>query len=120
MKILILFLLLLINLNVFGQSYNCSNLPKKYNSYDSAIKIIQSASFEYKDYTNQFSSSWIGSIGYFSCDKKSGFLIVHAHDGKSYIHEGVPINLWRGLKSSKSKGSYYSNNIRGSYLFKLK
>ena len=117
MKILILFLL--INLNAYGQSYNCSNLPKKYHSYDSAINIVQSASFEYKDYTNQFSSSWISSIGYFSCDKKSGFLIVHAHNGKSYIHNGVPIHVWRDFKSAKSKGSYYSNNIKGSYLFKL-
>lgn len=118
MKILILFLL--INLSAFGQSYNCSNLPKKYNSYESAIKIIQSASFEYKDYSHQFSSSWIGSIAYFSCDKKSGYLIIRAHNGKSYIHQRVPINLWQGLKSAKSKGSYYSNNIRGNYLFKLK
>jgi len=117
MKILILFLL--INLSAFGQSYNCSNLPKKYNSYDSAIKIIQSASFEYKDYTNNFKSSWINSIAYYSCDNKSGYLIILAHNGKSYIHQKVPINLWQGLKSAKSKGSYYSNNIKGSYLFRL-
>lgn len=117
MKILILFLL--INLSAFGQSYNCSNLPKKYNSYESAIKIIQSASFEYKDYSNQFTSSWINSIAYYSCDKKTGYLILHTHNGKSYIHQGVPINLWQGLKSANSKGRYYSKYIRGSYLFKL-
>jgi len=117
MKILILFLL--INLSAFGQSYNCSNLPKKYNSYESAIKIIQSASFEYKDYSNQFTSSWINSIAYYSCDKKTGYLILHAHNGKSYIHQGVPINLWQGLKSANSKGRYYSNYIRGLYQFKI-
>lgn len=115
MKFILLLTVLMLSLNVFSQNYDCNNLPKKFNTYNTALNIIKSSKFSYTDFSDSFNSSWIKSISYYSCDKKIGYLIVIARNGKSYIHQSVPFKLWEGLKLSKSKGSYYSTNLRGNY-----
>lgn len=55
-------------------------------------------------------SSAIRAIGY------DGYtLAVVFHNSGRYDHPGVPESVYRSLMNASSKGSYYSQNIRGRY-----
>ena len=47
-----------------------------------------------------------------------GYLIVNLK-GRSYIHAGIPIDVWLAFKSAESAGRFYIDNIRGRYRLKL-
>lgn len=42
-------------------------------------------------------------------------LIIEFKNGSKYQYENVPSDVWLGLKNASSVGSYYHNNIKGSY-----
>ena len=42
-------------------------------------------------------------------------LDVQFTSGRTYIHEDVPPDVFEGLIAAQSAGSYYSQNIRGTY-----
>lgn len=48
-------------------------------------------------------------------DSEAEVLTVVFRNGESYIYEGVPVDLWRGLKDSDSAGSFFYNYIKGVY-----
>ncbi len=50
--------------------------------------------------------------------KEKGFLILTT-DSKDYIHQDIPIALWRGFKEASSLGSYYSQHIKDSYPLRM-
>ena len=75
---------------------DCDKLPATFNSYDEAINLVQSSNFLLKDKADTGGSSWIRGASYYSCDKISGFLIVET-DQKEYIHQHVPLNVWRSF-----------------------
>lgn len=110
-------ILLLISIVLHAQSRK--NLPTHYNSYNEAIHKIENATFKISDQINCYNSSWISSASFYSCNGKTGFFILYANNGRSYIHKGMPISMWKQFKTANSFGSYYSINIKGRYLFKL-
>lgn len=118
-----IFFVFLFTIAAFGslkaQVVDCKDLPDSFRTYESAIRAIESAKFVIKEYNESFTSSWIRSISYYSCDKKEGFLIIETHENRKYIHRNVPINKWKGFKAVKSKGRYYLNQIKGKYMFDL-
>lgn len=98
---------------VVGQQ-PCDKLPETFQSYSQASKLIKSSKFKISESINTSKSSWIRGASYYSCDGKTGFLII-ATDTKDYIHNNVPIEIWEQFKNAESFGSYYSNNIKGRY-----
>lgn len=113
------FLFLLLGLycgtNGFAKVKDCKSLPVTFKSYQHALNSIRAAKFAYQQEYTAFSSSWISGLSYYSCDIKSGFLIVFTKKGAVFIHRDVPKSLWNGIKQANSKGSFYSSNIRGKY-----
>lgn len=117
-KFLFLSLMLsLLSLTGFCQS-NCNNLPKHYNNYNEAIKIIKNAKFSIVDYVNTDRSSFIRGASYYSCDKNYGFMIVGIGN-KQYLYNGVPYSVWQQFKQANSFGSFYDTYIKGRYRFAL-
>ena len=114
---LYLFWLLLI---LFSCSNNndCSKLPEHYTNYNEAVNIIESASFKIKEEISTSKSSWIREAAFYSCDGKTGFLIVRT-DNQKYISANVPIEIWQGFKNANSYGWYYNQYIKGRYYFRL-
>ena len=56
-------------------------------------------------------SSSLAYIGY-----EGGVLAVIFHTSSTtYIHHGVPYEIFLGLWHASSKGSYYNRRIRGRY-----
>lgn len=94
-------------------SKNCDEIPSKFNSYEQAINEIQNSSFEFQETTSR-SSSWINDADYYSCDMKTGFLIIETSK-KEYIHKDVPIKVWKEFNNSSSLGKYYNQNIKNRF-----
>jgi len=113
----VLFLSLILVLNAC-RSVDCDSLPKSYSSYENAIETIESANFKIVDDANTIRSSWIKSASYYSCNGITGYFIITTNTQK-YIHEGVPLSVWQRFKDAESFGSYYDNNIRHKFIFKL-
>lgn len=97
----------------------CNQLPVSFETYAEAISLIKSSSFSLNETANTSGSSWIKSAQYFSCDDATGYFIYRTNDGKEYIHNEVPADIWDGFKNANSKGAYYDSHIKGRYRLKL-
>jgi len=114
-RIWILLLVLWIGLPLVSFSQrNCKDLPAKFSTYSQALYEVRNAKFSYSDQLNTSGSSFITGARYFSCDGKSGYLIIGLNN-KDYIHQGLPKQIWLSFKKAESLGSFYSKNIRYRY-----
>lgn len=98
---------------------NCNSLPKRFNSYSDAVYQLKNAHFSYVDNVNTSRSSFVTSANYYSCDGKTGFLIIGLKY-KEYIHKDVPIKVWQQFKQASSFGQFYNRNIKGRYILYLR
>ncbi len=117
LKILLFLLSLTLFLSCQGQS--CRDLPVHFATYEEANAKVRAANFPVKETANTSGSSWIRGAEYYSCDSKQGYFIL-VTDKKSYIYDGVPVNIWKNFKAAQSKGGYYNSNIKGRYKLHLK
>jgi hypothetical protein len=112
----VLSIFIILSLSCSGQ--DCNTLPLHYSSYDNAVEIIKETHFKIEESVNTSKSSWIRSASYYSCDGETGYFIFST-DEKTYIHAGVPVELWNEFKEAESFGSFYDHYIRGRYRFNL-
>lgn len=115
------FTILLVSLAILFYScnrINCDQLPKKYSSYEEAIKTIKSTHFRIEETINTSNSSWVKGASYFSCDGITGYFILKT-DKQEYIYSSIPVDIWNGFKNAESCGSYYDYNIKHHYYFNL-
>lgn len=94
-------------------SKNCAEIPSKFKTYEQAISEVENSSFEFQEETTK-SSSWIEEANYYSCDMKTGFLIIETSK-QEYIHKDVPIKIWKEFNNSTSLGKYYNQNIKNRF-----
>ena len=111
-KLIILFLIISFSTSCSGQ--DCNTIDNNFSSYQSALKIIKSSKFKTSDNCDTSESSWIYSAKYFSCDEKTGFLLIETKS-KTYIHKEVPIEKWSEFKKAQSFGKYYNQNIKSRF-----
>jgi hypothetical protein len=98
---------------------NCRDIPSVFSSYQQAKNLIQKSSFAYSDKLNTSKSSWIRGASFYSCDNKTGFLII-ATDKQEYTHQNLPIEIWNSFKSANSFGQFYNQNIKNRYQLKVR
>jgi len=115
----ILFILLIGLFSQISYGQDCKTLPRTFDSYQQATRLVKSSKFKIKETLDTSKSSWIRGATYFSCDGESGFLIFRT-DSREYIHQDVPIDIWNGFKNASSFGSYYNRYIKGKYQLLLK
>lgn len=113
-----LFISCLLFLVACSGTTNCDQLPIRYSSYEEAVRTIETANFKVKESVNTSKSSWIRGAAYYSCHGTTGFLILKT-DNHEYLHSEVPSGVWQGFKNAESFGSYYNQNIKHKYQFKL-
>lgn len=94
-------------------SKNCSEISSKFKTYEQAISEVENSSFEFQEETTK-SSSWIEEANYYSCDMKTGFLIIETSK-QEYIHKDVPIKIWKEFNNSTSLGKYYNQHIKNRF-----
>lgn len=98
---------------------DCNKLSTSFKSYTEASQLIKSSTFKTHESVNTSKSSWIRGASYYSCDSQKGFLIIKTDNGE-YVHQNVPVEVWRSFKNASSFGSYYNNFIKGNYRLTLK
>ena len=116
MKKIYLLFSLLIGLHSYSQ--DCNKLSNGFISFEQATKLILNSTFAFTDNADVSDSSWITAAKYYSCDNKAGFLVLKTSK-KTYIHQNVPKTVWQNFIKAKSKGSFYSKNIREKYQLEL-
>jgi hypothetical protein len=89
-----------------------------FTSYEEAIDVIESNSFEIEEAIVTRSSDWMDDAIYYSCDGSTGYFI-YSTEGREYLYDGVPLNVWQGFKDADSFGSYYVRKIKGRYRMRL-
>ena len=94
-------------------SKNCNEIPLNFKTYEQAVTEVENSTFKFKEETTK-SSSWIEDANYYSCDMKTGFLIIETSSQK-YIHKDVPIRVWQEFNNSTSLGKYYNRNIKNRF-----
>ena len=97
---------------------SCFDRPGRFTTFQAAISSVKSTSFKYVESINTSGSSWIEKLVYYSCDGKTGYLIMGTK-GREYIHADLPIDIWNRLKVAQSKGKFYNNQIRFKYKMNL-
>jgi hypothetical protein len=95
-------------------SNSCLLLPASFSSYDEAKASVRGASFRIQDELSTDASSWVRHAEYYSCDGLTGYFILTTDRG-SYMHQGLPLQVWEGFKQASSYGAYYNRNIKGRY-----
>jgi len=115
--IIFLFCLLSSTFISFAQT-NCYKLPSTFKSYNQAITLVKAAKFKIIETANTSKSTWVKSANYYSCDGKTGYLIIMLKS-KEYIHSNMPYSIWKGFKNANSIGSYYDKKIRYKYRLEL-
>lgn len=95
-------------------SQNCKELEDNFISYEQAKKSIESTSFTFTDKCDTSKSSWILEAKYYSCDKLNGYFFIRTKK-KTYIHKGLPKELWNEFKNTDSFGRFYNTKIKGKY-----
>jgi len=94
------------------------NNKTEFSSYEEAQTwVITNPNFT-KDTVDTTKSSWIREAEYYTDGSYSGYLILNMR-GKEYIWEGVPLNVWEGIKQADSFGKYYHKHIKGRFILEL-
>lgn len=116
MRILcIILMLLLLSCSKNKQNIShCSQITTPFQTYEEAKNTVESVDFKYADEVNTSKSSWIRGAQYYSCDGSTGYL-VYQTDKKEYIHQHVPIEVWKEFKNAESFGSFYNKNLKHKY-----
>jgi hypothetical protein len=87
---------------------------KGFSSYQEAINWVQGNSAFRHDYVDTAGSSFIRGAHFYTDGLGYGYLILNLN-GRSYIHEGVPNQVWQEFKLAASFGSYYNLKIKGCF-----
>jgi len=89
-----------------------------FDSYEEAVAWVRSNDNFTKDSVDTSKSTWIRAAEYYTDGSGYGFLILNMN-GKEYIWEDVPIDIWTGFKKADSFGKYYHRYIKGNYYMEL-
>jgi hypothetical protein len=120
MKKISIFIFLSISLvTLFRCERKVTDNGKSFRTYKEAVQYVRNTKFKITEYLDTSKSSWIRGASFHSSDGKSGYMIIET-DKKPYIHEGVPLSIWKGFKSADSFGKYYLHNLKSKYRIYLK
>ena len=89
-----------------------------FSNYDNAIYYAETHQYRVDETTDTSDSEWITSAEYKSIDGNVGFLIL-GMNGKKYIFDDVPLEIWQGFKTAEDKGKYYHKNIKKRFNMNL-
>ena len=92
-----------------------SHQAQQFLSYEQAKRYVRANLSAEEVDTSE--SSFIRSAEFFSTGS-SGYLILNLN-GKDYIFTGVPRETWESFKSSRSRGKYFNQVIKGRFRLEI-
>ncbi len=104
------------NYTVGPQNTNCDSLNLKDIDETEAMDLIRQSKFRFDQHFNIRRNSGLQAGYFYSCDNKSGFLIIR-HDGKNHLFSRVPVEIWDELISSGDPDGVFEKKILPEYQY---
>lgn len=94
------------NYTVGPQTVTCDSLKLNESSLDISIESIRRTKFRFDQTFKLTRKSGLQRGEYYSCDNKSGFLIIKYNDSEN-LYQKVEKVIWNKLTSSADPEGYY-------------
>ncbi len=119
-KAIILLVCLLSSTFISFAQTNCNKLPNTFKSYSQAITLVKSSKFKINESANTSKSTWVKSATYYSCDGKTGYLIILLKNkefrelrlnnpAKAKEAANLCLTFAKNMGNAKKVGEAYSN-----------
>jgi hypothetical protein len=115
----LLLILLCTGMYLNAEINNCLHTTSNWNSEKEAVSAIEASNFRITETVPGDVSSWMVDATFYSCNQDFGFMIVKS-DKKTFVHQGVPTQVWEAFKSANSKGGYYNFYIKNKFRIETK
>jgi len=113
--IIILALIILSSFSVISKKWNCNTMPEQFDSQEQIQYVLNNTDFEYSDKFETLSVRGIKRSSFYSCDKKTGYLVVEFHN-RYMVYKNVDMKTWEEFRFSNSMESYFENKIKYKYI----
>ncbi len=106
------------NFKMEPEKTNCQNVPLEVNlnQLDSAIIIIESATYRYTE--NIVISRYYTprEATFYSCDGDKGWVVAKVNDTDHAVFSEIPLSIWENFTSSEDPLTVYSSDEFQKYL----
>jgi len=102
------------NYPVGPQSTNCDSLDIQYLSFDQKLKAIEESVFRFNQNFKISRTSGVRAGHYYSCDGKTGLLILTVGKEK-VIYEQIPRILWEKFIETTDLDGFFESNIKEKF-----
>ncbi len=99
------------NMPVEPQNTDCHKLPETFQDLVEAIRLIKASRFGYQQDFKTTRRSGLMEASYYSCDFKSGYLIVR-FDGQDHLYTQIPVEMWEQFRQTADIDGFYLNKIK--------
>lgn len=103
------------NFEMEPSNTNCDDLPGQFDSADKAIKTVESSKFRFQQSVKISRYRSPRSAVYYSCDGKSGYLVVEESDSVRLIYSQIPEEVWDQFVNTNDPIYYYTKKIKSAY-----
>ena len=103
-----------INFKMDPEKVDCHNIPESFKNLKEGEEILSNAIFRRSLRFHTTKQTGVMAGQYYSCDNKSGFLVL-LFNKKKLIYGEFTSKAWDGLVNTNDPDGYYINKIKGKY-----
>ena len=103
------------NFEMEPSNTNCHELPEKFNSPTQAIDAVEKSTFRFTQSIKISRYHSPKAAFYYSCDGKTGYLIVTLKGDSRKIYKNIPQEVWDQFSNTNDPIGYYASNIEKKY-----
>lgn len=103
------------NFEVEPSNTNCHELPEMFTSQSQAINSIENATFRTRQTIKISRYQSPRSAVFYSCDGKTGYMIVDINDKLREVYSNVPQEVWSQFINTNDPIGFYSANVKDKF-----
>ncbi|UII32935.1 KTSC domain-containing protein [Fulvivirga ulvae] len=103
------------NFEMEPSNTNCHELPEKFDSPTNAINAIEKSTFRFTQSIKISRYHSPKAAFFYSCDGKTGYMIVDLKDGSREVYTIIPQEVWDEFANTNDPIGYYSTHIEKNY-----
>ena len=98
------------NYSIVSGYTNCDSLDLKDIEKKEVLKLLEQASFRFRQEFKLTRQEGLKGAAYYSCDGERGYLAVFYHD-HSYLFKNVTKEIWVGFSKSSDPEGFFTKQI---------
>lgn len=103
------------NFEMEPSNTNCHELPEKFDSPSQAMDAVEKSTFRFTQSIKISRYHSPKAAFYYSCDGKTGYMIVTLKDDSRKIYKSIPQEVWDQFANTNDPIGYYASNIEKKY-----